>query len=1029
MAAPTRDTLLDAVREACSPATWSRGVELARAEAVIAEPVSAESGNAQRRREGSLTLRVATRAGLISHVVTLRPDTTEWDCDCAGRDDACEHVAAAVIALRRAREQGRDLRVNDAGRIGYRLTRAGSGLALERVVVTAAGETPLLTSLVSIASGRVEGPSFVATPADLEVERVLGTKLRGTLSRGVLHLLLAPLSECADIRLDGAPVTASTERVGLVVRVEDDGGGFRVLARPDPRIKATLADGVVLRGDTLCPAAPAGLSGRELEDLTRGQHFEAGEVARLVTELLPSLKNRLPIEIATQRLPRTIELPPRVRLEVRRDGEALDVLPTLVYGDPAVARVDGGRLVSLGGPVPLRDEVEERRVVAQLAQDLELLPGHRVRVSGADAIKLAARLGRFRGEIRGDAHLAFVPAPPLTASLRVGPEDFELAFASEPGAGGRARKADPARVLRAWRAGEGYVSLEGGGLAPLPADWLARYGEQVANLLAARSERGTLPRCALPDLARLCDALEAPRPPAFEALRALVDGFEGLPHATLPGDLRATLRPYQTLGVDWLCFLREAGLGGVLADDMGLGKTLQALCAVRGRTLVVAPTSVLFNWAEEIERFRPGLRASLYHGPGRALDPSVDVTLTSYALLRLDADVLAKPKWDTAILDEAQTIKNPDSQVARAAHRLDAVFRVTLSGTPVENRLEELWSQLHFTNPGLLGSREDFAERTARPIEAGDLEAAARLRERIRPFVLRRLKREVAPELPPRTEVVLHAVLSDEERALYDAVRAATREDVVARLGSGGSVIAALEALLRLRQAACHPSLVPGGPAAASSAKLDLLLEFLEEAVADGHKALVFSQWTSLLDRVEPVLKQSRDRLHETRRLDARPRRGRRALPVRVRASGAAHLARRRRSRPQPHGGRPRLHPRPLVEPRRRRPGRRPCAPHRPGPPGDGLPPGRPEHDRGARARAPAAQARARGGGARGRGRRHGHHARGSAGAAGLKSSSARLRLAARPAIAALAPAAAISRAYSSSPVRVRRPSHSRSKP
>jgi SNF2 family DNA or RNA helicase len=290
---------------------------------------------------------------------------------------------------------------------------------------------------------------------------------------------------------------------------------------------------------------------------------------------------------------------------------------------------------------------------------------------------------------------------------------------------------------------------------------------------------------------------------------------------------------------------------------MGLGKTLQALCALRGRTLVVAPTSVLFNWEEEIARFRPGLRASLYHGAGRRLDPAADVTLTSYAILRLDADALAAVAWDSAILDEAQTIKNPDSQVARAAHRLAAGFRVTLSGTPVENRLEELWSQLHFTNPGLLGSREDFAERTARPVAAGDAAAVARLRERIRPFVLRRLKREVAPELPPRTEVVLHAVLSDEERAVYDAVRAATREDVLRRLGQGGGVLAALEALLRLRQAACHPGLVPGGPPAETSAKLELLLEFLDESVADGHKALVFSQWTSLLDRVEPVLRRA----------------------------------------------------------------------------------------------------------------------------------------------------------------------------
>src|SRR5262245_42833315 len=280
MSTSSSDRLFDAVREACSPATWSRGVELVRADAVLAEPA----------RPGALVLRVATRAGLVSHLVTLREASAEWDCDCAGREDACEHAAAAVIALRRARQQGQDLRACEAGRIGYRLTRAAGGLSLERVVVTASGETPLLTSLVSIAAGRVSGPAFVATPADLEVERVLGTKLRGPLARGVLHSLLAPLSACEDLQLDGSPVKASTERVGLVVRVEDEGDGFRVSARPDPRIRATLADGVVLRGDTLCAAAPAGLSGRELEDLTRGLHFEPGEVARLVTELLPSLR-------------------------------------------------------------------------------------------------------------------------------------------------------------------------------------------------------------------------------------------------------------------------------------------------------------------------------------------------------------------------------------------------------------------------------------------------------------------------------------------------------------------------------------------------------------------------------------------------------------------------------------------------------------------------------------------------------------------------------------------------------------------
>jgi SNF2 family DNA or RNA helicase len=338
--------------------------------------------------------------------------------------------------------------------------------------------------------------------------------------------------------------------------------------------------------------------------------------------------------------------------------------------------------------------------------------------------------------------------------------------------------------------------------------------------------------------------------------RTPADGAQRLHEATdapLPQDLRAQLRRYQRRGAAWLCALRDAQLGALLADDMGLGKTLQALCAIRGRALVVAPTSVLHNWAAEVTRFRPGLRCSLYHGPNRGLDPDADVTLTSYAILRLDAESLAATAWDAIVLDEAQAIKNPQSRVARAAHALRGAQRIALTGTPIENRLDELWSQFHFINRGLLGGRRDFEERYARPIAAGDAQAAARLRRRIRPFVLRRLKREVAPELPPRTESVLRVSLDARERQIYDAVRAATHSEVLEQLAAGRGVLQALEALLRLRQAASHAALVPG-QRAESSSKLELLLETLDEVLAEDHRALIYSQWTSLLDLVAPKL-------------------------------------------------------------------------------------------------------------------------------------------------------------------------------
>jgi len=854
--------LFEAVREEASRGAWSGGVQLVRGEAVRGE--SAEGDER--------VLRVSQRQGMVVHRVVLYPGDTDWSCECGGPEDPCVHVAAAVIALRRAEEEGRDLfsaEANAEGRIGYRLARGPGGLALERVVRRGGREEPLRSTLASVASGRVEGPAFEATDADIEAERALGPRLRGEIPPGVVRPLFRALERCPDVRLDGRPVRVSAGPAALEARLDDAPEGFRLWVEPVPPVDERFANGPVRCGDVLRPALESRLTGREREELPRGRLYPPDRALELVTEVLPDLRGRMAVEVRSRRLPRTAAPePPRVRLETEREGDRLAVLPTVVYGDPPTARVDAGRLVHLRGPVPVRDPEAERALVRRLASELELAPGRRVVLPAAEAVALAERLEGWSGEVAGTAWRSFRREPPLEPSLATAGGRFELTFTS-PAASGP-RSADPDAVLRAWREGEPLVPLSGGGFAELPRDWLERFGERAADLLAARREDGSLAAAALPDLARLCHELGEPPPPDLERLRALLEaapeeaegGGEGagaLPDPVLPDDLRGELRPYQRAGVAWLGLLREAGLGALLADDMGLGKTLQALCAVRGRTLVVAPTSVLHNWIEEAARFRPGLCAALYHGPRRALDPDADLTVTSYALLRMDAEALTAVPWDAVVLDEGQNIKNPDSQVARAAYALPGGFRMALTGTPVENRLEELWSQMHFLNPGLLGSRRDFEERYARPVAAGAPEAVARLRQRIRPFVLRRRKEDVAPELPPRTDVVLRCELSDEERAVYDAVRATTLPEVVRRLEAGGSVVEALEALLRLRQAACHPSLVPGSGAdpAAPSAKLALLLEELDTALAEGHKALVFSQWTGLLDRVEPHLRKA----------------------------------------------------------------------------------------------------------------------------------------------------------------------------
>ncbi len=829
--------LRDAVQEAASSRAWSQGVTLVREDRVV--------GKTATPTEVVCEVRVPTRP--IAYSVVLYPRDGEWECDCPSKEPACAHVAAAAIAV--AQNQGAlPTSTRAGGTISYRLEPAAGGLDLSRVVVHGDGrEEPLDGSVTSIVAGRVTGPAIAASEADLVIDQLLGTRT-GTIGADRLPRLLAALADAADVRLRGKKVTASGDLVVPHAIIDDAyGGGAKLILQRDPSVTAVVSLGVALCGDVIRPIGEIELGGAKLDKLPATRTFRADQLSILLGEVLPALYARIPFELRARNLPalRGGERP-RMALDIVQHGDKLTAMATLVYGDPPRARIDGDRLVHLSGAMPMRDRSAEKELLWRLRDELHLVPGRKIELAGRDAFNFNAKIQAW---LRADARAAGADdAPQLEPRVDLDGGRFDVRF----GGGGKRAAADA--VFRAWQAGAELVPLEGGGWGRVPRAWLDEHGARVADLLANRRDDGTVPLYAVPDLARLCEDLDAPPPPDVERLRPVIEGFEGLPHARVPADLDALLRPYQRQGVDWLCFSRDLGLGCVLADDMGLGKTVQALAALRGRTLVVSPTSVVFNWADEARRFRPDLKVATYHGAKRKLDPDADLTLTTYPLLRNDTDELAAVHWDTVILDESQNIKNPDSQVARAAYRLRASWRVTLSGTPVENRLDELWSQLHFTNPGLLGGRSDFQDRWARPIGDGHSGTAARLRERLRPFLLRRLKRDVAPELPPRTEGVMHVELDEAERVIYDSVRAATQRDVIAMLEGGGGVMAALEALLRLRQAACHTALLPGQSADGSS-KIARLLGALEDAAADGHKALVFSQWTSLLDLVEPHLR------------------------------------------------------------------------------------------------------------------------------------------------------------------------------
>jgi SNF2 family DNA or RNA helicase len=340
-------------------------------------------------------------------------------------------------------------------------------------------------------------------------------------------------------------------------------------------------------------------------------------------------------------------------------------------------------------------------------------------------------------------------------------------------------------------------------------------------------------------------------------------------------ELESVLRPYQKQGVAWLQFLRENGFGGILADEMGLGKTLQALAFLRFTReqdpggppmLVICPTSLVFNWVAEAKRFTPSLKVLALHGPERhdlfAQIPQHDVIITSYALIRRDSERYREQEFDSVVLDEAQHIKNRQTQNAQAVKSVRARHRLVLTGTPLENSVLDLWSIFDFLMPGYLGTAQDFRERYELPIARDKAsQAQVRLARRLRPFMLRRLKKEVAADLPAKLDQVSYCELTRDQRNVYQQIVEASRKQILETTGEQGAAksrLMVLTALLRLRQVCCDLRLLnlEGAMPANSSGKLDLFGELVQEVIDGGHRVLVFSQFVSMLTLLKERLAQ-----------------------------------------------------------------------------------------------------------------------------------------------------------------------------
>lgn len=423
------------------------------------------------------------------------------------------------------------------------------------------------------------------------------------------------------------------------------------------------------------------------------------------------------------------------------------------------------------------------------------------------------------------------------------------------------------RLLEAIRKGQNSVVLADGSTGLIP-EKLARRLSFIGMSAKVDGEQLRLGRSQ----AMLIDVLLSEEPSAtcdetFLKLRDGLQKFDGILPADAPAGFQGQLRDYQRVGLGWFGYLREFGLGGCLADDMGLGKTVQILALLESRrqlfstgerkrkpSLVIAPKSLVFNWQLEASRFAPQLKVLNHTGTDRTIAEEHwdqhDLVLTTYGTLLRDIEAMRKIGLDYAILDESQAIKNADTATSRAVRLLKADHRLALSGTPVENHLGELWNLLDFLNPGFLGASKAFA-KASRQVNPEDMQLLVRA---VRPFVLRRTKKQVARELPDRTEKTIFCELEGDQRKEYEQLRDHYRAALLEAGGGQTDKMQVLTALLRLRQAACHPGLIDDKRSSESSAKLDALMERLQELAAEGHKALIFSQFVSLLGIVRTRL-------------------------------------------------------------------------------------------------------------------------------------------------------------------------------